>query len=642
MSRLYLTFIFSLLCISIFGQSKLKAYLKYADEKFNSGDYYYALELYEKAMELDSNSVSILWNYAETLRMYKDYRKAAIYYQKVYEKENAAIYPLSLTYLGLMQKQNGDYDNALETFKKSKKKSSKNKKDYRYLKANQEIESCLWAKNNLKDTLNVKFVRLPEAVNTANSEFGHTIHENKLIYSSLRADSIGMNEETYSSNYFTKLYESEIKNDSFENGTESIDLNQPALNVGNGSFSPDGKRFYFSACKNNGINYQCKIMVASFEDGKFSAIDSLGSIINEPGANTTMPSVGILDQKEVLFFASDRKGTKGGMDIWYSVIKNENQYADPVNLKTINSIENELSPWWDSLNKRLYFSSNWLDGFGGYDIFYTIYSQQFETPHNLGIPFNSPANDLYFFKYGDSSFVTSNREGVMFSKNPTCCSDIFIAIEEKHKKEFDIDITPNIRLINELLPVALYFHNDCPNPRSNDTITKQNYLKTYQDYRALLGKYQHEYSTGLNHEEAEEAKEEIEIFFMEFVDEGIRDLDRFCELLLSELNNGARLMITIQGFASPLATSDYNLNLTKRRISSFVNFLSEYGHGEFISYLADNAPNRAALFIRQIPFGEYQAQKFVSDNFHDQKNSVYSRAAAMERKIAIQRVDYIH
>jgi hypothetical protein len=44
-----------------------------------------------------------------------------------------------------MQKQNGKYEAAIETFKKAKKKYAKDKKGYLYLKSKRELESCLWA-----------------------------------------------------------------------------------------------------------------------------------------------------------------------------------------------------------------------------------------------------------------------------------------------------------------------------------------------------------------------------------------------------------------------------------------------------------------------------------------------------------------
>ena len=115
----------------------------------------------------------------------------------------------------------------------------------------------------------------------------------------------------------------------------------------------------------------------------------------------------------------------------------------------------------------------------------------------------------------------------------------------------------------------------------------------------------------------------------------------FRDLLLEELQKGSKINITVKGFASPLAKTDYNVSLTKRRISSLVNYLMAYDNGIFRPYLMNNAPNGGKVLFNQVPFGEYTANKLTSDNFHDQKNSVYSRAAAIERKIEIQSVDYI-
>jgi tetratricopeptide (TPR) repeat protein len=640
MSRLHLIVLFLFLSVgTLFGQSKISSYLKHAEEKYKNGDYYYALELYDKAMELDSNSVAILWNYAETLRAYKDYRKAEYYYKKVYDREEASIYPASLVYYGLMQKHNGNYEEAIETFKKAKKKYAKDKKGYLYNKSRRELESCLWAKSAVKDTAQVDFFRLPETVNTKDSEFGHALNNGKFIFSSLRADSISSNEEVYGTIYKTRLFQSETKGGRFEKSQRIEDLFYDQLSTGNGSFSMDGSRFYFSLCGDEGYNYKCKIMVARYENGKWTSPDSLGEIINAYGSNTTMPCIGELEGQEVLFFSSDREGTEGGMDIWYSIIKGGNQYAKARSVKTINSPDNELSPWWDYKSKRLYFSSSWHDGFGGYDVFYSDYGTQFEKPENLGIPTNSAANDLYYFKSQDTAYVTSNRLGVLYSKNPTCCSDIFSAVPP-----VKIDPpTPRETLaeLNRRLPVTLYFHNDCPDPKNWDTITKVNYLTGYDEYRAMLEKYQAEYSSGLSKEKAEEAKEDIESFFIEYVDQGVKDLFLFRDLLLEELQKGAKIKVMVKGFASPLHKTDYNVNLTKRRISSFINYLMAYDNGVFAPYIKGNASNGGKVIFVGAPFGEYTANQLTSDNFHDQKNSVYSRAAAIERKVEIQSVSYL-
>jgi hypothetical protein len=158
----------------------------------------------------------------------------------------------------------------------------------------------------------------------------------------------------------------------------------------------------------------------------------------------------------------------------------------------------------------------------------------------------------------------------------------------------------------------------------------------------MLEKYQQEYASGLNGNKAEDAKEDIESFFIEYVDQGVRDLNQFRDLLYEELEKGKQIKLTVKGFASPLAKTDYNVNLTKRRIQSLKNYLMEYQNGIFAPYLNGNASNGGKVIIVEVPFGEYTANKLTSDNFHDQKNSVYSRAAAIERKIEIQSVQFIN
>jgi tetratricopeptide (TPR) repeat protein len=642
MPRLYLVVI-ALFTVSVsFSQTELKKYLDYAKEMYEKGDYVHSLSFYEKAMDLDSSAIHTLWEYAEALRAYKDYRKAEYYYGEIFQREGTELFPNSLLYFGLMQKHNGKYDAAIETFKKAKKVYRNDKKAYQYLKSKREFESCLWAKSNLRDTSDLIFEHLPEFINTKDAEFAHRVHNNQLLYSSLRADSIGGKEEVYSSAYKTRLFQSEIKDSSFQESNRIEELFMEQFSAGNGSFSLDGNRFYFSLCKDDNFNYKCKIMVALFEEGKFLEIDTLGAVINEPGFNTTMPFIGEWDGNEVLFYASDRDGGKGGMDIWYSFITNGNQYKTPQNVKRINTIDNELSPFWDGETMKLYFSSSWHDGFGGHDIFSSSFkNNSFEDPANLGIPVNSPTNDLYYFETitGDSSFFSSNRLGTNYSKNPTCCSDIFLL--RKPIAPAPPSIAETLEDLNKRLPVTLYFHNDVPNPRSWDSITNVNYINSYDDYTAMLAQYKKEYSKGRSGNKSKDAEDDIEDFFVQFVDQGVKDLFLFRDLLLDELKKGRRIQMTVKGFASPLAKTDYNVNLTKRRIWSLKNYLMEFDNGVFRPFFENNAESGGQLMIVEVPFGEYIANQITSDNPNDVQNSVYSRAAAIERKIEIQSVDVI-
>ncbi|MFN5415648.1 MAG: DUF1573 domain-containing protein [Flavobacteriia bacterium] len=645
MSRIYLIFLFSLCSFSLFSQGTREDFITFANQQKVKGDYIAAIEYYEKALAIDSESVHVLWDYAEVLRLYKDYRRAERIYKKVYDKEETALHLRSLYYLGMMQKYNGKYEEAIETFKKAKKKYVKDKEGFLYLKSKQEIESCLWAKKAIKDTAKIEVQKLPPTINTEDSEFGHTFYENTLYFSSLRGDSTNQIDEVYGVEYKNDIY---LVNTESQKLEKQAQLHSKDFHVGNGTFSLDKKRFYYSICKPQEENFACKIMVAYPVNGVMRSIDTLGEIINEEDATTTMPSIGKFYGKEVLFFASNRVGSKGGLDIFYSFITDGTQFSKPLPVESINSIDNELTPYFDSVEQKLYFSSAWHYGFGGFDIFSSDFkNDKFEKPENLGLPVNSSANDLYYFKNADTSYFSTNRVGVTFTNNPTCCSDIFsYSIPEVKIDSLLVSKEEVIKMtfaeLNKKLPVTLYFHNDIPNPKSLDTTSNVNYIDSYRDYVSMIPQYKREYSKGLKEQKAVDAQEDIESFFTEYVEQGVKDLEIFRDLLFEELEKGHSIVLTVKGFASPLAKSAYNVNLTKRRIASLANYLGKYSDGKFLPYLNGTHPSGTKLQIQEVPFGEYTADKTISDNPNDLKNSIYSRVAALERKIEIQSVSFLN
>lgn len=642
MPRLYLISFFVLFWTAGFSQNMLGKYLEFADEQYAKGDYIYALQYYKKAMEIDSVAIAIQWKMAETSRAYKDYPTAAYYYKKVYDKEETAMYPSSLLYYALMEKQCGHYTEAIELLKTAKKKYAKNKKEYLYLKAKREFESCLWAQSAIKDTTNLNSVELPVGLNTKEAEFGHSIKDNRFIYSSLRGDSVSIAEEVYGMEYTHKLYTFPWDD---ERGAEELKaLNAAGVNTGNGTFSLDGNRYYYSSCNNDETNTGCKIMVSRYFNKKWSAPEPMEDPINEAGSSATTPAIARIEGDEWLIFASDRADGDGGMDLYFSVLKNSgNQIGKVKKLNATNTPDNEICPWFDSVNNRIYFSSQWWNGFGGYDVHYTeLVNGSFAEPVNAGLPINSAANDTYFFRAGDSSFVSSNRLGVLYAKNPTCCSDIFaFTVPPKPPVEPPITKKETLAELSKRLPVTLYFHNDVPDPRSTKTTTDVNYIDSYSNYIAMIPEYKKEYAKGLSGDKITDAEEDIESFFIENVEQGVKDLNLFKALLLEELNKGYRIRVSVRGFASPLAKTDYNVALTKRRINSLVNHLMVSDNGSFAPYLTGAANNGGKLEIVGVPFGEYTANQVTSDNPNDVKNSVFSRAAARERKIEIQSVSYM-
>lgn len=77
---------------------------------------------------------------------------------------------------------------------------------------------------------------------------------------------------------------------------------------------------------------------------------------------------------------------------------------------------NQISPFELSDGATLYFAATGDESIGGYDIFMTRYSQdegKFLKPENIGMPFNSPAND-YLYAIDETSnlgwFVSDRRQ----------------------------------------------------------------------------------------------------------------------------------------------------------------------------------------------------------------------------------------
>ena len=137
-------------------------------------------------------------------------------------------------------------------------------------------------------------------------------------------------------------------------------------------------------------------------------------------------------QREIVYFVSDREeGAKGGLDIWYTYFDARKKvWKEAANCKTkINTVGNEMAPYYDLESGTMYFSSDNWPGIGGFDVFKSVgmMKKWSGKPVNMRFPVNSGADDLYYVldASGESGFMSSNRTGGFTLKNPTCCDDIY-------------------------------------------------------------------------------------------------------------------------------------------------------------------------------------------------------------------------
>ena len=105
------------------------------------------------------------------------------------------------------------------------------------------------------------------------------------------------------------------------------------------------------------------------------------------------------------------------------------------------------------------------------------------------------------------------------------------------------------------------------------------------------------------------------------------------------MKKGETVKITMKGYCSPLASTEYNINLAKRRISSLRNYFAQHNQGFFLKYIDSVVDGQGKLIFENVEIGELPTSK-VSDSFKDKKNSIYSPYAASERKIQVIAVSF--
>ncbi len=442
-------FIFLFLSVTIAGiaQNDLEidnaraSQLKHlAQEAQRSGDLYLALTYYKKLIELTPSNIKTQYTLAELYRYTRNYKEAETYYEKVV-KNGAGKFPNAMFYFATMQKANGKYKEALETFNKMKKASAGMSDDIKKL-YKIEMEGCTFALS-IKDTTPKQVIRsMGNEINNPHVDFSPVpLTSNSLIFGSLRQKdaklySIEPNKKDSSSiPPVRKLYVGE-KQESGEwkyKGEWEGPFNSKDEDVANGTFSMDHNRFYFTRCaKNWQYKVICKIYYSEKKAGQWLAPVLLDEQINMPEFTATHPAMGTESKKksEVLYFVSDRPGTKGGMDIWYAEYDSRKKaFKEPKNAGSkINSIGTEMTPFYDLKTKTLYFSSDGKAGLGGLDIYSSIGElNKWSVPVNLGPKLNSSADDLDFAlnTKGNGGFIVSNRKGGQSLYNETCCDDIY-------------------------------------------------------------------------------------------------------------------------------------------------------------------------------------------------------------------------
>lgn len=169
-------------------------------------------------------------------------------------------------------------------------------------------------------------------------------------------------------------------------------------NEGSAVLTRNGKKLYFCRCQAPGGLGDCDIYVAELQpDSTWGKIQNLGARVNSASWDS-QPSLS--RSEDTLYFASDRLGGFGGADLYFTYKLKTGVWAPARNIgPTINTLKNEVSPFYHPNHNVLYFSSDGghIPNFGAFDIYKTRYLRnQWQEPVSVGPLVNGKGSEYYF------------------------------------------------------------------------------------------------------------------------------------------------------------------------------------------------------------------------------------------------------
>jgi outer membrane protein OmpA-like peptidoglycan-associated protein len=471
-----LSLLLALLLPPLWGVSQsLEKVLEAGDEAYQSRDYFTAFKCYEVVLEYDDDKYSrpqrlLAFQYGLSAQRFNYFSKADSVFANLMvasEDNNRidSIYARTVYYRAQLLLSKGeseaDYSLAKSLFEKvetelSSKVSADPVLQERYREAAaagiQKVEYSIQRNGWLeKDTLH----RLTSnKINSGYSDLAPVMEGDTLYFSSLRFDNNPLRRKRQSTTYGMNLRAVFAPLDT--GGMDTLLTILPTTEPFNKedqftlhrAISPSGKWMVFSVCESVEDSILCKLYKRQSQGPGIWGDPQLMDINQGGGFTTTQPAFGYdcATDAVVLYFVSDRTGTLGGLDIWQAGFDESSGVAGTItNLgEPVNSQWNESTPFYHQLSSTLYFSSDAPPGYGLYDLFKSLKTEEgWSQPDNLGAPYNSGFNDMYFFASGEGStvYLSSDRpRSRRFDEAiDACCQDIFTG-QRKLDRELYVEV----------------------------------------------------------------------------------------------------------------------------------------------------------------------------------------------------------
>jgi OmpA-OmpF porin, OOP family len=542
----------------------------------------------------------------------RDYERAQKYYLKAYRTNKAKV-PDALYHHAQMQKSNGKYDSARIAFQKFRKEYKGSDRSLKR-QAAKEIVICDSIGKFYLRKKNLVIQWLDTTVNKLNAEGAAiALDDSTLLYTSLRTDSKLYVEEGDTVNIpRQKLYLAKRTRNGQWKFAGEFPINDPRYHTGNPALSPDRKRLYFTRCRENLMDeIKCAIYVVERKGAEWGDPQKLPVPVNHKRYTCTMPAIAADPVKgnEIIYFVSNRKKGKGGLDIWFTTYeKKMRRYKVPKNAGSkVNTAGDEVSPFFDHETRTLYFSSDGQGGLGGFDVYRTIGDgKRVSAVDNVGLPVNSGADEIYYSISTNrkEGFFASNRKTERVTKNRTCCDDLFSFNDPEYVqvtlKGIVLDRTDASLPVSDA-KVEVYIREsggDRVLLRSTTTDKAGRYdvkLETSQDYEVVIRKKEFlsgvdsvstrgiDYAAEITREMkvTRKPKEAVTIpnFQYEF---GRSDLTAdskaaLDKLLVSMMVANPEIVVEIQAHTDSKGNDAYNQKLSQKRADNIVNYVISKG-----------------------------------------------------------------
>jgi len=256
-------------------------------------------------------------------------------------------------------------------------------------------------------------VALPKDVNSGNNDYGAILsNDGKTLYfTSRRSNTTGRRQNPFDDLYYEDIYRA-VWN-STDDFWDSISNEGILKRVNRNGFesmtwlSPDEKEAYLTI-NNSAVDEKIKTKSSDIFYTKKNSKGDWGNPRPVEEVNSTGFDAGatLTADGTTMYFVSDRN-LKKGSDIYVSHL-NGRTWSVPVALSdTINTKGNETTPYITPDGKYLFFSSDYLPGMGGYDIFVSknIGNDKWSKPVNLGATINTVNSDTHFQYYADKKLA---------------------------------------------------------------------------------------------------------------------------------------------------------------------------------------------------------------------------------------------